>query len=309
LQAIYSEAFACFQANLCYELPMTWKISFPATLELAPAWEEVLATLCPATTCFEVIPDSGDWRVEGYSDTVLFEADVQARLSVAAAGLGVDVPPVTLEKLAATDWVAENQKNFPPLTIGERFFIYGSHYKGAVPAGRIGFKIDAATAFGTGEHPTTQGCLILLERLKRRGFMPRTALDLGCGSAILAMAIKRLWPSCVVYASDNHAPSVRVAQENAARNKLRMKCFVAEGFKHRAFTRDIGQFDLIVANILASPLFALAPAITRHTQQQIILSGLLVRQESRLIQRYQAAGRVRQEARRIGAWSALNLRK
>lgn len=285
---------------------MTWKISFPATLELASAWEEVLATLCPATTCFEVIPDSGDWRVEGYSDTAVFEADVQARLSVAAAGLGVDVPPVVIEKLAATDWVAENQKNFPPLTIGERFFIYGSHYKGTVPAGRIGFKIDAATAFGTGEHPTTQGCLILLERLKRRGFTPRTALDLGCGSAILAMAIKRLWPSCRVYASDNHTPSVRVAQQNAARNKLRMTCFVADGFKHRAFTRDSRHFDLIVANILAKPLEKLAAPITARTNT-IVLSGLLDWQERGVVRQYQTRGQVCQHTQRINGWSALFL--
>jgi ribosomal protein L11 methyltransferase len=263
---------------------MTWKITLHTNESLAPAWEEVLSGLVPVTTCFATEQDAPTWRVEGYNDAPISKGELIARLDIAAAAMGVSCPPWEVEYLDARDWVAENQKDFPPLLIGRRFFIHGSHHHGGIPAGRIGLCIDAATAFGTGEHPTTRGCIVLLEQLKRKGFRPRTALDLGCGSAILAMAIARLWPGCRVFGTDNHAPSVRVARDNLRRNRCSPKATrtaVAFGFHHPLF-RDQGRFDLIVANILAGPLFDLAPDIRRYSRGQVVLSGLLIRQERRL---------------------------
>jgi ribosomal protein L11 methyltransferase len=292
------------------EPPMTWKITLHTITDLAPAWEEVLSGLVPVTTCFATEPDAPTWRVEGYSDAPIPKGELTARLDIAAAAMNVAIPVWEVEHLEARDWVAENQKDFPPLRIGRRFFIHGSHHQGGVPAGRLGLCIDAATAFGTGEHPTTRGCIILLERLKRQGFRPRTALDLGCGSAILAMAINRLWPECRVLGTDNHAPSVRVARENMRRNRCSprtTRAAVASGFHHPLF-RDLGRFDLIVANILAAPLFALAPDIRRYSRGSVVLSGLLVRQERRLHLAYRGRSFTQTASHPLTPWQALLLR-
>src|SRR5690606_26571386 len=115
------------------------------------------------------------------------------------------------------DWLAENRRAFPPLRAG-RYFIYGSHYQGDAPAGARRVMLDAGIAFGSGEHATTRGCLLALDRHARRRRV-RRALDLGCGSGILAIAIARSWPARVV-ATDIDRNAVRVATENVSRNAV-----------------------------------------------------------------------------------------
>src|SRR5690554_1602862 len=119
---------------------------------------------------------------------------VYAQLSVAAMVTGCDVPEFTLELMPEIDWVAESRASLPALTAG-RFWVYGSHVDRKPPSGSIPLLIDANVAFGTGRHETTRGCLLALEALaKDRRRKPRRALDLGCGSGILAFGAARLWP-------------------------------------------------------------------------------------------------------------------
>ncbi|HAD73543.1 MAG TPA: 50S ribosomal protein L11 methyltransferase, partial [Alphaproteobacteria bacterium] len=96
---------------------------------------------------------------------------------------------------ASRDWLAENRRNFPPLTIG-RFWIYGSHIQAPRPRAKYQLKVDAAQAFGSGTHPTTEGCLLALQSLAKVApvhamLLKGRILDMGCGSAILAMAVHR----------------------------------------------------------------------------------------------------------------------
>src|SRR6516225_6139689 len=116
-------------------------------------------------SAFETGPE--EWRVEAYPQSPILTADLRARLALTAAAAGGALLDVREEKLLARDWLTENQLTFPPLRIG-RFFIYGSHYRGAAPPGTIAIAVDAATAFGTGEHPSTRACLMALELLSQR---------------------------------------------------------------------------------------------------------------------------------------------
>ena len=131
-----------------------------------------------AVSAFETAP--GDWRLDAFSPTVRLNPELAARLALAAAAAGGELIEVREENLAQRNWLAENRLAFPPLRIA-RFFVYGSHHSGRIPAAAVGILLDAATAFGTGEHPSTRGCLLALEQLARRRPI-RRPLDIGAGT-------------------------------------------------------------------------------------------------------------------------------
>ena len=118
-----------------------------------------------AVSAFETSPD--EWRVEAYRQSSLLSAELAAQLALAAVAAGGTLAGLAEEKLPARDWLADNQLSFPPLRVG-RFFIHGSHHRGKLPPGAIGIALDAAIAFGTGEHPSTRGCLLALGHLVRQ---------------------------------------------------------------------------------------------------------------------------------------------
>jgi len=214
--------------------------------------------------------------------------------------------------LAPRDWVAENRKSFPPQRI-DRFWVYGSHIDSAAPVASYPLKIDAAQAFGSGTHPTTQGCLVLLGRLRRYRKTPRNLLDMGCGSAILAMAAKRQFPAVTVVAADTDPLSVTASRQNARMNKFARNGFDAvksAGFDH-PLCRKSAPYDLIFANILAPPLRRMAAELTAHLSASgtLILSGLLNQQVDDILTRYRHFGMKLTEQYVIGDWSALMLHK
>jgi ribosomal protein L11 methyltransferase len=137
--------------------------------------------------------------------------------------------------------------------------------------------IEAAMAFGTGHHGTTLGCLRALDRLAGQGYVGQNVADIGCGTAVLAMAAARIWPNPVI-ASDIDEVAVDVARANAAANDLtdRVICVEAAGFDHPTLS-DAASFDLIFANILKGPLIELAPDVAAHAAPggYVILSGFV----------------------------------
>lgn len=239
--------------------------------------------ICETASLFEA---GALWRVEGLSRR---KPDI-ALLDVALALVRQDgaPPAVRLEKMPVRDWLAENQAGFPPIRAG-RFFIHGSHWQGRVPQGAIPIVIDAATAFGTGEHATTQGCLAAIGRMARR---PRRILDIGCGTGILAIAAAKRW-RLPVLATDIDPEAVRVARINAHRNGVANLVRVEEAASYRhAEIRRRAPFDLVFANILARPLVAMAPSL-RHMLAPggiAVLSGLLARQEATVLAAHRAQG-------------------
>ncbi|HEX3522328.1 MAG TPA: 50S ribosomal protein L11 methyltransferase [Stellaceae bacterium] len=259
-----------------------------------------------AVSAFEIAPE--EWRVEAYRQSRLPNPQLGAQLALAVAAAGGTLAEFGEESLPARDWVAENQLSFPPLRIG-RFFIYGSHHHGDVPAGAIGIAVDAATAFGTGEHPSTRGCLLALERLARRRQFHRP-LDIGTGTGILSIAAAKLLHRPVL-AGDIDPRAICVAQHNAACNGVRglVQNRSAPGYRDRLIRRS--RYDLILSNILARPLAALAADLSRRLAPggYAVLSGLLQWQEPVVLAPHRGCGIVLDHRLVVDGWSTLVMRR
>ena len=273
--------------------------------DAATAVLALLDDLAGALTAFEIVEQ--EWRVEAYPPSSVLSPALAAELALAAAAAGGTLVEIGEGQLPDRDWLAENQLAFPPLRVG-RFFIYGSHHRGRVPAGAIGIMLDAATAFGTGEHPSTRGCLMALDRLARRHRF-RRPLDVGTGTGILAVAAAKLLHRRVL-ASDIDRDAVRVARHNVARNGVAglVRVSGADGYRHRAIRKL--PYDLILSNILARPLALLARDLARTLMPggRAVLSGLLRRQEPIVLAPHRGCGIVLERRLVIDGWSTLVLR-
>ena len=252
---------------------------------------------------FEVEDGSGLWEVGGY----FTEPPDAAGLALLAAMHGAR--DFTISELPEVDWVAKVRRELAPVQAG-RFFVYGSHDADKLPADAIGLLIEAAMAFGTGHHGTTLGCLRALDRLATAGFVGRSVVDIGCGTAVLAMAAD-IWPDPVL-ASDIDQVAVDVARANVTANSLdgRVRCVEAAGFAHPDLTAA-APFDLVFANILKGPLVALAPDMAGNmvTGGYAILSGILINQADDVAAAYRANGFIVHEQEEIGDWVTICLRK
>jgi ribosomal protein L11 methyltransferase len=210
---------------------------------------------------------------------------IEARIKQILADL--DLPkPIEREVLPDVDWVARSLEGLKPVRAG-RFFVHGSHDRARRHSGDLAIEIEAGLAFGTGHHGTTAGCLEVLEQVVLRE-RPRNALDLGTGSAVLAIALAKL-AHIPVLATDIDPVAVRVAAANARLNHVKalVETVTAPGFHNPIFSKR-APFDLIVANILARPLMRLAPQMARHIQLggSLVLSGILDRQRDAVISAY-----------------------
>jgi ribosomal protein L11 methyltransferase len=254
---------------------------------------------------FEIEDGSGLWEVGAY----FLEPPDQVMLEVLATAFGAK--PFALSELPEVDWVAHVRRELSPVDAG-RFFVFGSHDADKVPSGRVPLQIEATVAFGTGHHGTTLGCLQAFDRLLTEGWRPSKVADIGCGTAVLAMAAAATLPDALVIASDIDRVAVDVAEANVAINHLegRVECLEAAGLDH-ARIRAAGPYDLIFANILKGPLIELAPGIATHlaTGGRAILSGLLSVQADSVIAAYVASGLVLNNRSDLGEWSTLVLQK
>ena len=273
----------------------------------AEALGEALEALEPAPTgvgVFEVEDGKGIWEVGGY----FLDApdDIDLALLSAAFGAG----PFVVSEVPDQDWVAKVRRELPPVEAG-RFFVYGSHDAALLPEGRIGLLIEAAMAFGTGHHGTTLGCLRAYDRLLDDGQRFDNVLDLGCGTAVLAMSAARMGAAHVL-ASDIDPVAVEVALANVKANGLVgwVACVESIGFDSPVL-RAGAPFDLIFANILKGPLIELAPDMAAHLAPggRAILSGLLVEQADEIVEVYQGQGLALETREDLGEWSALTLRR
>ncbi|HYE49362.1 MAG TPA: 50S ribosomal protein L11 methyltransferase [Azospirillaceae bacterium] len=281
-----------------------WRVALTVPEAYVAPFAEVVEDHVDAVSTFE-LEEGGNWLIEGTSHGEPDQSRLAARVAVLAAACGLPDPVLEVEPLAPIDWVTQTYLSFPPIRAG-RFFVHGSHHKRPVPAGCVGLLIEAAMAFGSGEHATTQGCLRALSDLHKR--LPlANALDMGCGSGILAFAIAKMW-KVPVAAVDIDALSVEIAAENAQLNRVSglVSCRHGNGYE-TPIVRERGPYDLIVANILARPLARMAPDLRRHLKPGgiCVLSGLLVRQEKLVVAAHRAQGLKLLRRYRIGEWNTL----
>ena len=211
--------------------------------------------------------------------TALF-ADA-AELSAASgrlAAAGLRLPPFETFDVPDRDWVRATQAQFAPQKIAENLWIVPSWHEPVDPDA-INLELDPGLAFGTGSHPTTRLCLRWLVRELGRG---ESVLDYGCGSGILAIAACRLGASRVV-GTDLDPHALVASRANAERNHIAASFVGVE-----SLTEEGGAFDVIVANILANPIIALAPSFARRSRPggRIVLSGILDAQADAVIEAY-----------------------
>lgn len=224
-------------------------------------------------------------------------------VSMALAAAAARLPPLqpTIEPLPACDWLAQNREQFAPFRIG-RFLLRPSDSAEAVPAAVCPITIDAGTAFGTGRHPSTAGCLQALAEMRRP---PRRALDLGTGSAVLAIAAARRW-HCPVVASDIDPRAVAVARDNARYNGVQsLLSFACANGTAAPLIRRNAAYDLVMANILARPLQRLAPSLAPLCGRDLLLAGFITRDAMSVYRSYQAQGLRLRRRIVIDGWATL----
>jgi ribosomal protein L11 methyltransferase len=193
------------------------------------------------------------------------------------------------QELPDKDWVAENQRSFQPFQVGP-FWVHPSHARDATPSDLLAIEIDAGMAFGTGTHATTRGCLEMLATLDPAKTV--NAVDVGCGSGILAIAMAKLWQRSVV-GGDNDPEATAVAIENAGLNGVAPLCrFVTSTGLQAPELLQCAPYDLVVANILAGPLEELSGSFAAaiHADGYVLLSGLLVEQADGILSAYTSCG-------------------
>ncbi len=295
-----------------------WRAWLTVPEDRTAAAERVLEGWAEAVSVFELAsidrpgreaPDAG-WAGE------LWLADVCVVEGIAAAppdaptlarrAAGEGLPPPETAPLAARDWAAESQAGLPVRRIGR--IAVGDPGK-ALPPAPVRLRIAAATAFGTGAHPTTEGCLAALDRLRCRtgpGLRPRAVLDLGAGAGVLALAAARLWPGVRVAASDIDPAAAAPFARNARANGLRLRLVQADGPAHPAL-RAAAPYDAVLANLLYRPLMRLAPQIARLVAPGglVVLSGILERQELPLRLALRRQGLRFRRSRRRDGWSTV----
>lgn len=209
----------------------------------------------------------------------LFEIDADVATIVADAAALADVPVPAengRETIEEQNWVQLTQSQFDPIRISDRLWIVPSWHEAPDPTA-INLILDPGMAFGTGSHPTTRLCLEWLERTVQPG---DSVLDYGCGSGILAIAAARLGAGEVA-GVDIDPQAIEAAEANAARNEVSAR-FSDSG------QMLVGEYDVVVANILSNPLRVLAPAICAHVRRggRLALSGILREQADEIIAVY-----------------------
>lgn len=287
-----------------------YKLSFQTTSKDAPLFGDALDENVLASSWYEIDEDTDHWVMDATLNDEMDQSLICQQIKDIATRHGIATPEIIIEELPDMDWLEQTWKNFPPRQIG-RFFIYGSHTQIEIPDGLIGLEINAATAFGSGEHETTTACINALTKMYNDGYAIQNPLDMGCGSGILAMVIAKLW-GIPVLAVDNDPESVRVTTTNAHMNDCSdlIHPLCNEGFAG-TIVKEKGKFDLIAANILAAPLCEMAPDMSECTPAggKVVLSGLLIRQIESVRKAYEEQGFTFIDQHLIGDWAALVFEK
>jgi ribosomal protein L11 methyltransferase len=291
----------------------SWKVTF---FPCSRAEGEALATIDPdlgiepPPTLMTSEPDLSrpdEWRLDVYLAAAPDSALID-RIRALVPSVGNAAP--SIEKVEDADWVTISQGFLEPIHAG-RFYVHTAAHADSIPTGAVAFRIEAGRAFGTGHHETTAGCLTALDRLAEAGKTFTNVADIGTGTGLLAFAAHALWPDARILATDIDPVAIDVTAENMATNDLSagsIALVAADGMDDPRI-RNAAPFDLIVANILAGPLIALASDLTATLSQNgtIILAGLLASQADDVLAAYASNGMKSSARIDSGDWSILTL--
>lgn len=303
-----------------------WRLALTADAAFADAYAQALEPMAAVVSIYEVAPEphhgvggqpdewatdilmSGLCVVEALFEVPPATDDLSNALAEVAVALRQPLPPLAWDELSGdTDWVSASQAQNPAIRAG-RVLVKPSHV-GQTPPAPYTIRLDAGRAFGTGGHATTHGCLVLMQRLGRRQ-QPWRIADIGTGSGLLAIAAAKLFPRADIVASEIDARALEVAAFNAHANGVRMRCVVADGWRHQALSHG-PRFDLILANLLYRPLLRLSHQTAERLAPggALIVAGLLAGQEQALLQRYRSYGLIVEARAGDADWPSLLLRK
>ncbi len=276
------------------------QLSAPCTEALHPRYERALEDVgALAVTLQDAHLDAADEQAifepgvgevplwDEMTLTALFDADTDALLLLAvleAFDPELDWSQARFEKVEDQDWERAWLDTFQPMRFGARTWIVPWNHDlpadAETPDAAI-VRLDPGLAFGSGTHPTTALCLRWLDELAARDELQgKTVLDFGCGSGILALAALKLGAARAV-GVDNDPQAIIATRDNAGRNGVAIDA-------HLPQDEPAATYPVVVANILASALDALADTLAARTAQggRIAMSGILAGQEDELLQRY-----------------------
>lgn len=230
---------------------------------------------------------------------------VETRVGTLAESLGLPVH-THAEVRTDDDWLDGWRDHYRPLVFGDNTLLLRPSWIPREPGHpELEIVLDPGRAFGTGLHETTRLCLESLCRAAKEGLQPRTALDLGCGSGVLAMAMARLFPSLqTLVAIDNDPEACATTAENAALNGLGERLEIITGTVQAATG---GPFDLVVANIRPEVLIPAADSITGCVGPggRFVLSGILIEEGDAVAAAYDPTDLQVQRRTVEGEWTAL----
>jgi len=287
-----------------------WRISVVTTGEAEDAVSELLASVAGAAAAAYFDLESQTSRVSVFLERGKF-SPTAARAEVAAGlerikGFGLDTGAATVEiaRVKREDWAESWKRHFQPIHIKVRgamrkptarrgagsfvrsLLVKPSWSKRRRARNQAEVILDPGLSFGTGQHPTTAFCLHEIVRLAEPG-VPRSFLDVGTGSGILAIAAAKLGYAPVV-AIDFDPECVRVAEANARRNRVQHRISLARGDVTRLPLRPARQFDLVGANLISTLLIAERRRIVSQLKPggTLVLAGILAEEFSQVVRAY-----------------------
>ena len=231
-------------------------------------------------------------QLTGFCSKEPDEVEFTSRLLIGTFSKDVSLPKYEIKVIDEVDWEAEYIARTPPIKAG-KFFIYPDHFHGNFPVGSLPLAINAGLAFGTGEHQTTKGCLLALVKIVGSGLRIKTAIDVGCGSAILAIALSKLIPDASILACDNDLAAIMTAKDNVKKNECQTAVKVIQSdFYDASEIIPFTPFDLIISNILAGPLIGIARETAKQLDPggRLVLSGIIKKQTTKVINEYSKVG-------------------
>jgi len=257
-----------------------WRVSVATSLDAEDAVAEMLGTLFSSAAAAYFNLESGVSTVSVFRDqkpdAKKLKAEIAAGLKrICHCGLKIGAGKIEIAKVKREDWKESWKRHFHPMEIGKTLLVKPSWSKQRPRKNQAVVILDPGLSFGTGQHPTTSFCLNEVVRC-RNNETPQSFLDIGTGSGILAIAATKLGYQ-PIHAFDFDPDAVRVAKENARKNRVDAKCKITRADITKLPLKPARQYDLVCANLISNLLIAEKRRIVNRLKPDgtLVLAGIL----------------------------------